>query len=148
MKARSHRSFCSPRGPLAGTFLALVWLSSTAARAQDAAPAAPPAAAPPAAAPAAKGAERRKSLLEKVDAARNKRLGPVKNAALPGAAAGAAPAAAPGAAPVATPVAAPPVERDPPGAVPNPPSTMEKIAQATDVPFRAKPGGHLVKFNL
>jgi type II secretory pathway component GspD/PulD (secretin) len=25
---------------------------------------------------------------------------------------------------------------------------MEKIAQATDVQFRAKPGGHLVKFNL
>ncbi len=25
---------------------------------------------------------------------------------------------------------------------------MDKIAQATDVPFRAKPGGHLVKFNL
>ncbi|HKY36004.1 MAG TPA: type II secretion system secretin GspD [Polyangiaceae bacterium] len=29
-----------------------------------------------------------------------------------------------------------------------PPSTMDKIAQATDVPFKAKPGGHLVKFNL
>lgn len=25
---------------------------------------------------------------------------------------------------------------------------MDKIAQATDVPFKAKPGGHLVKFNL
>ena len=25
---------------------------------------------------------------------------------------------------------------------------MDKIAQATDVPFRAKPAGHLVKFNL
>lgn len=68
------------------------------------------------------------------------------------AAANAAPAAAPApppaAVPVAAPVAAPVVDRDPPGAAPMPPSTMDKIAQATDVPFKAKPGGHLVKFNL
>lgn len=68
------------------------------------------------------------------------------------AAANAAPAptppTTPAAAPVAAPAAAPAVDRDPPGAAPAPPSTMDKIAQATDVPFRAKPGGHLVKFNL
>jgi general secretion pathway protein D len=37
---------------------------------------------------------------------------------------------------------------EPPGAAPDPPSTMEKIATATDVPYHPKPGGHLVKFNL
>jgi general secretion pathway protein D len=52
--------------------------------------------------------------------------------------------------PAAAPPAAAPVipEPTPPGAAPPPPTNMEKIAQATDVPFRAKPGGHLVKFNL
>jgi general secretion pathway protein D len=39
-------------------------------------------------------------------------------------------------------------EPDPPGAQGALPTDMEKIAQATDVPFRAKPAGHLVKFNL
>jgi len=41
-----------------------------------------------------------------------------------------------------------PADRDPPGAQGELPSTMEKIAQATDVEFRPKPGGHRVKFNL
>ncbi len=52
-------------------------------------------------------------------------------------------------APPATP--APPaagLDREPPGAAGPLPTTMEKIAQATDVPYRPKPGGHLVKFNL
>ena len=152
MKARSHRSFCSPRGPLAGSLAALVWLSSTAASAQDAAPAAPPAAAAPAPAAPTK-ADRRKSLFDKVEGARNKRLGPIKApnavlAAKPAAGAAAPPPAAAATTPAATttPAAAP--DRDPPGAAPALPSTMEKISQATDVPFRAKPGGHLVKFNL
>lgn len=39
-------------------------------------------------------------------------------------------------------------ERDPPGAAGPLPQNMDKIAQATDVPYRPKPGGHLVKFNL
>ncbi len=55
------------------------------------------------------------------------------------------PAAADPAAPAA---AAAVPDRDPPGAAPAPPTNMDKIAQAADVPFRAKPGGHLVKFNL
>lgn len=37
---------------------------------------------------------------------------------------------------------------EPPGAAPTPPSTMDSIAAATDIPYQAKPGGHLVKFNL
>lgn len=37
---------------------------------------------------------------------------------------------------------------EPPGAAPDPPSTMDKIATATDVPYMPKPGGHRVKFNL
>lgn len=41
-----------------------------------------------------------------------------------------------------------PPEPDPPGAAGPLPTNMDKIAQATDVPFRAKPGGHQVKFNL
>ena len=44
--------------------------------------------------------------------------------------------------------AEPAVEPDPPGAQGALPTDMEKIAQATDVPFKAKPAGHLVKFNL
>ncbi|HEY3500953.1 MAG TPA: type II secretion system secretin GspD [Polyangiaceae bacterium] len=71
-------------------------------------------------------------------------------------AAAAPPAAAPGAAPAAAAPAAPAVaapkparpDPDPPGAAAPLPTNMDKIAQATDVPFRAKPGGHLVKFNL
>lgn len=39
-------------------------------------------------------------------------------------------------------------EPDPPGAAPELPSTMDKIATATDVPYLPKPGGHRVKFNL
>lgn len=39
-------------------------------------------------------------------------------------------------------------EPEPPGAAGPLPTNMEKIAQATDVPFRAKPAGHQVKFNL
>jgi general secretion pathway protein D len=39
-------------------------------------------------------------------------------------------------------------DREPPGAAAAPPSTMDKIAQATDVEYRAKPGGTKVKFNL
>ncbi len=35
-----------------------------------------------------------------------------------------------------------------PGAVVPPPATMDKIAKAADVPYRPKPGGQLVKFNL
>jgi general secretion pathway protein D len=46
-----------------------------------------------------------------------------------------------------TPAAAAP-DKDPPGAAGPLPNNMDKIAQATDVPFRAKPAGHLVKFNL
>ncbi len=37
---------------------------------------------------------------------------------------------------------------EPPGAGEEPPNTMETIAQAVDTPFKPKPGGHLVKFNL
>ncbi|HEV8550190.1 MAG TPA: type II secretion system secretin GspD [Polyangiaceae bacterium] len=39
-------------------------------------------------------------------------------------------------------------EKDPPGAAGPLPTNMDKIAQAADVPYKAKPGGHLVKFNL
>jgi len=39
-------------------------------------------------------------------------------------------------------------EKAPPGSAPALPSTMDKIAQAVDVPYRPKPGGHRVKFNL
>ncbi|HEX2872274.1 MAG TPA: type II secretion system secretin GspD [Polyangiaceae bacterium] len=148
MKARSHRSFFPPRGPLAGSLLALTWLTSAVASAQDAAPAPAPAAPAPAAPgfeKATKAAERRKSLFEKVDVARGKKLTGKAGSAAPGAAAAPPP---PPTTPAAAPVAAPAQDRDPPGAAPTPPSTMEKIAQATDVQFRAKPGGHLVKFNL
>jgi general secretion pathway protein D len=65
--------------------------------------------------------------------------------------AAAAPGAVPGAAAVpganALPAPARP-DPEPPGAAPALPTTMDKIAQATDVPFQAKPGGHRVKFNL
>ncbi|MCC6900846.1 MAG: type II secretion system protein GspD, partial [Polyangiaceae bacterium] len=39
-------------------------------------------------------------------------------------------------------------EKEPPGAKGNLPNNMDQIAKATDVQFRPKPGGHLVKFNL
>jgi general secretion pathway protein D len=132
--------------------LALAWLTATdSVLAQDA-PAAPPAAAPAPAAPAAKPTDRRRTLFDKVDSVRRKRdatkatTGGTPTAGMPlSAAAPGAPAAA---APATQPVVAPAADRDPPGAAPAPPNTMDKIAQATDVPFRAKPGGHLVKFNL
>lgn len=154
VKARPFRSHFQGRGAFAGSLLAMAWLGTSAgsALAQDP-PAAPPAAAPAPAADKLKAAERRRSLFDKVDSVRRKR-----DAAKPapgGAPAAAAPAAPPPPAatqpvalPAATPAAAPAADRDPPGAAPAPPNTMEKIAQATDVPFRAKPGGHLVKFNL
>jgi general secretion pathway protein D len=132
VKARSFRILISP-------LAALAWLGPSSVLAQT--PPAAPAPAAPAAADRAKAAERRKTLFDRVDAARRKRADVPK--------AGATPAAPPPAAPTtpaATPVAT--TDRDPPGAAPPPPSTMDKIAQATDVPFRAKPGGHLVKFNL
>src|SRR5690606_10125084 len=53
------------------------------------------------------------------------------------------------AAPPATPDrAGPRPDPDPPGVAPELPSTMDKIAAATDVTYQPKPGGHLVKFNL
>jgi general secretion pathway protein D len=49
----------------------------------------------------------------------------------------------------AAPIKRAPDEEAPlPGAVGAPPSTMEAIAQEVDVPYRPKPGGHLIKFNL
>jgi general secretion pathway protein D len=138
VKARTFRLFFDTRGIASGCLAALTWLVAGEALAQDK-PATPPAPAAPKAA-----ADRRKTLFEKVDAARKKRAEVAKPAA--GAAAPAAPAAAPAAGAGAA--TAPAADRDPPGAAPQPPSTMDKIAQATDVPFRAKPGGHLVKFNL
>lgn len=49
-------------------------------------------------------------------------------------------------APAAT--AATPPDPDPPGAAAPLPTDMERIAQATDVPYRPMPPGHRVKFNL
>ncbi len=83
-------------------------------------------------------------------AARRKAADAEPAAATPGAAA--AGPAIPGAAAVpgtnALPAPAARPDKDPPGAAPALPTTMDKIAQATDVPFTAKPGGHRVKFNL
>jgi len=39
-------------------------------------------------------------------------------------------------------------EHEPPGAQGSLPTTMDTIAKAVDVPYRPKPAGHLVKFNL
>jgi general secretion pathway protein D len=76
----------------------------------------------------------------------------LKARALPAAAAlAAAPVAnAPAAPAAAAPPAAPGTgaARGPPGAAGALPTTMDKIATASDVPFHAQPGGHLVKFNL
>jgi general secretion pathway protein D len=66
---------------------------------------------------------------------------PARRVPAPAAAAPADPAAA-------APAATNPADRDPPGAAAALPTTMDKIATAADVPFRAQPGGHLVKFNL
>jgi general secretion pathway protein D len=41
-----------------------------------------------------------------------------------------------------------PAERDPPGAKDPPAATMDSIAKAVDTPYRPKPGGHRIKFNL
>ncbi|HYJ10775.1 MAG TPA: hypothetical protein VEX18_17250, partial [Polyangiaceae bacterium] len=127
MKARTFRLFFDTRSIASGCLAVLTSLMVGEALAQDD-PEPPPGAARP------KAVDRRKTLFDKVDAARKKRAETAKPAA-PGAAPAAAPAAAPGAA------ANPGADRDPPGAAPQPPSTMDKIAQATDVPFRAKPGG-------
>ncbi len=150
MKARSFRPSVVSRAPLA----ALTWLVAAHAYAQDgsdrgAEPPAQPAPAPAPASPVpaadkAKALERRRTLFDKVDAARKRRLDAGKTPA----AGVTVPTQAPVAqAQTAAPVA-PNLDRDPPGSAPTPPSTMEKIAQATDVPFKAKGGGHLVKFNL
>src|SRR6185503_4658220 len=56
------------------------------------------------------------------------------------------PAPAPAPPPVVPPPAEPPPE--PPGARGPLPTTMDAIAKATDVPYKPKPPGHLVKFNL
>lgn len=39
-------------------------------------------------------------------------------------------------------------DKEPPGAQGSLPTTMDTIAKAVDVPYRPKPAGHLVKFNL
>ncbi len=57
------------------------------------------------------------------------------------------PGAAPGALPAPGVPAAPP-EPEPPGASAPPPTSMDAIAKALDVPYKPKPGGSLVKFNL
>ena len=64
-------------------------------------------------------------------------------------AAGQVPRVPPGAAPA--PGAQPPTaggDREPPGAAGPLPTTMDKIARATDIPFEPKPPGYRVKFNL
>ncbi len=58
----------------------------------------------------------------------------------------ATPAAATPAAPAAQ--ATTPAEPAPPGEAGPLPTTMDKIAAATDIDYRPKPGGHRVKFNL
>lgn len=40
------------------------------------------------------------------------------------------------------------LDKEPPGAQGSLPTTMDTIAKAVDVPYRPKPAGHLVKFNL
>ncbi|MEO8904179.1 MAG: type II secretion system secretin GspD [Polyangiaceae bacterium] len=69
----------------------------------------------------------------------------IRKAAAPRAAPAPVPAAAP-AAPAEVPIN--PADREPPGAAPALPTSMDKIAVATDVPFHPQPGGQLVKFNL
>jgi general secretion pathway protein D len=91
-------------------------------------------------APADKEKKARTPLLTRRPADKAKKPRAPKEPATP-----AAPAAAPAPGAPAPAVGA---DRDPPGASGPLPTTMEKIAQATDVPYRAKPGGHLVKFNL
>lgn len=57
-------------------------------------------------------------------------------------------AAAPAVEEKPAPAAAPPAEPAPPGEAGPLPTTMDKIAAATDIDYRPKPGGHRVKFNL
>jgi general secretion pathway protein D len=52
------------------------------------------------------------------------------------------------AAPGATPPPAPIPEPEPPGASAPPPTSMDAISKALDVPYKPKPGGAEVKFNL
>ncbi|HVU03113.1 MAG TPA: type II secretion system secretin GspD, partial [Polyangiaceae bacterium] len=57
----------------------------------------------------------------------------------------------PAPAPVPVPAAGAPgavPDPEPPGASGPPPTSMDAIAKALDVPYKPKPGGHLVKFNL
>jgi general secretion pathway protein D len=99
----------------------------------------PPAAEPPAKTPRVLTRKARDRAKEAREARRVKRAAP--DAATPPA--GTPPATTP----LNTPT--PPIpEPTLPGAGAPLPTNMDKIAQATDVPFRAKPGGHLVKFNL
>jgi len=57
-------------------------------------------------------------------------------------------AVTPPAATTAAATATTPVDPAPPGEAGPLPSTMDKIAAATDIDYRPKPGGHRVKFNL
>ncbi|MBK7580918.1 MAG: type II secretion system secretin GspD [Myxococcales bacterium] len=57
-------------------------------------------------------------------------------------------AAKPGAPAPPAPAPAAAGEKEPPGAKGALPDSTDAIAKATDVPYRPKPGGHLVKFNL
>jgi general secretion pathway protein D len=139
------RTFASPLRALVAV-LAFAFTAGSA-HAQDPAPAPAPA---PAAAPAPAKDKAKKATPRVLQ----RRAQPKKPRAPKNAAPAAAPATpdpgAAAAAPAAPGVAATPVrpDPDPPGASGPLPTTMEKIAQATDVPFKAKPGAHLVKFNL
>jgi general secretion pathway protein D len=57
------------------------------------------------------------------------------------------PPAEPAPQPAGTPPTSP-TDREPPGAAGPLPNNMDKIAQATDVPYKPMGAGHLVKFNL
>ncbi|MCC6215108.1 MAG: type II secretion system secretin GspD [Polyangiaceae bacterium] len=76
--------------------------------------------------------------------ARPPTVGTPRAAGAPARPAPAPPAATPPAAPAAKPAATP----DPPGASGPLPTSMDTIAKATDTPYRPKPGGAMVKFNL
>jgi general secretion pathway protein D len=99
-------------------------------------------------APAEKEKKARTPLLTRRPADKAKKAKAPKEPAKAPAAVPAPAAPAPGAPTPGTPAPQVTADRDPPGASGPLPTTMEKIAQATDVPYRAKPGGHLVKFNL
>ena len=126
------RTNVSPLRPALLSALLIVTVAEPSS-AQD-----PPAAAPPADAPRVLTRKARDRAKEAREArrARREKAAPAEQPAVPAA--------------DTPPVAAPPPIPDPtpPGAGAPLPTTMEKIAQATDVPFKAKPGGHLVKFNL